>query len=165
MAAAKAPERENEVRAEAKYVRVSARKARLVTEHIRGRSVPEARTVLAFTERAVAKEIEKVLHSAVSNAEANHGMIGDELFVSTVYVDEGPTIKRWRARARGRVARINKRTCHITVKVAPLEGVTPAAIAPAVEEAAATKAPRKRAAAAKTPAKKPTTRKKKEATA
>jgi large subunit ribosomal protein L22 len=165
MAAAKAPERENEVRAEAKYVRVSARKARLVTEHIRGRSVPEARTVLAFTERAVAKEIEKVLHSAVSNAEANHGMIGDELFVSTVYVDEGPTIKRWRARARGRVARINKRTCHITVKVAPLEKVQPAAAAPAAEEAAATKAPRKRAAAAKTPAKKATTRKKKEATA
>ena len=165
MAAAAAPEKENEVRAEAKYVRVSARKARLVTEHIRGRSVPEARTVLAFTERAVAKEIEKVLHSAVSNAEANHGMIGDELFVSTVYVDEGPTIKRWRARARGRVARINKRTCHITIKVAPLENVKPAVTAPAAEEAAPTKTPRKRAAAAKTPAKKPTTRKKKEATA
>jgi large subunit ribosomal protein L22 len=159
--AAKAPERENEVRAEAKYVRVSARKARLVTEHIRGRSVPEARTVLAFTERAVAKEIEKVLHSAVSNAEANHGMIGDELFVSTVYVDEGPTIKRWRARARGRVARINKRTCHITIKVAQLEGVTLAPAALAVEEAAAEKAPRKRAAAAR----KPSTRKKKEAAA
>jgi large subunit ribosomal protein L22 len=165
--AAAAPVKENEVRAEAKYVRVSARKARLVTEHIRGRSVPEARTVLAFTERAVAKEIEKVLHSAVSNAEANHGMIGDELFVSTVYVDEGPTIKRWRARARGRVARINKRTCHITVKVAPLESVKPAPAAPAAEEAATTKAPRKRAAAGttKTTAKKPATRKKKEATA
>ena len=165
MAAAAAPPIENEVRAEAKYVRVSARKARLVTEHIRGRSVPEARTVLAFTQRAVAKEIEKVLHSAVSNAEANHGMVGDELFVSTVYVDEGPTIKRWRARARGRVARINKRTCHITVKVAPLENVQPALNTPVAEEASATKAPRKRAAAAKTPAKKPTTRKKKEATA
>jgi len=121
MAAAKAPVRENEVRAEAKYVRVSARKARLVTEHIRGRSVPEARTVLAFTERAVAKEIEKVLHSAVSNAEANHGMVGDELFVSTVFVDEGPTIKRWRARARGRVSSIKKRTCHITITVAQLD--------------------------------------------
>jgi ribosomal protein L22 len=155
--------RENEVRAEAKYVRVSARKARLVTEHIRGRSVPEARTVLAFTERAVAKEIEKVLHSAVSNAEANHGMIGDELFVSTVFVDEGPTIKRWRARARGRVARIRKRTCHITIKVAPLENVQPAATAPAAE-AAPTRAPRKRAAAG-TAAMKPSTRKKKEATA
>jgi ribosomal protein L22, bacterial type len=167
VAAAKAPERENEVRAEAKYVRVSARKARLVTEHIRGRSVPEARTVLAFTERAVAKEIEKVLHSAVSNAEANHGMIGDELFVSTVYVDEGPTIKRWRARARGRVARINKRTCHITVKVAPLENVKPALVAPA-EETIPKRAPSKRAAARKTTettAKKPATRKKKEATA
>jgi large subunit ribosomal protein L22 len=164
MAAAKAPVRENEVRAEAKYVRVSARKARLVTEHIRGRSVPEARTVLAFTERAVAKEIEKVLHSAVSNAESNHGMIGDELFVSTVYVDEGPTIKRWRARARGRVARIRKRTCHITIKVAPLENVQPASAPPAAE-AAPKRAPRKRGTAGGTTAKKPTTRKKKEATA
>jgi large subunit ribosomal protein L22 len=163
MAAAAAPPIENEVCAAAKYVRVSARKARLVTEHIRGRSVPEARTVLAFTERAVAKEIEKVLHSAVSNAEANHGMVGDELFVSTVYVDEGPTIKRWRARARGRVARINKRTCHITVKVAPLDNVKPAPEAPA-EATTPKRAPRKRATAGTT-AKKPTTRKKKEATA
>ena len=115
-----------EVRAEAKYVRVSARKARLVTEHIRGRSVPEARTVLAFTDRAVAREIEKVLRSAVANAEANHNLMGDDLVVSAAYVDEGPTIKRWRARARGRVARIRKRTCHITVKLAQLDGVTPA---------------------------------------
>jgi large subunit ribosomal protein L22 len=107
-----------EVRAEAKWVRISPRKARLVAEHIRGRSVPEARTVLAFTQRAAAREIEKVLKSAVSNAEANHGLIGDELLVSAAYVDEGPTIKRWRARARGRVARIRKRTCHITLKLA-----------------------------------------------
>jgi len=108
-----------EVRAEAKWVRCSARKARLVVEHIRGRSVPEARTVLAFTQRAAAREVEKVLRSAVSNAEANHGLVGDDLIVSAVYVDEGPTIKRWRARARGRVARIKKRTCHITVRLAP----------------------------------------------
>jgi large subunit ribosomal protein L22 len=114
-----AADRSNEVRAEAKWVRIPARKARVVTDHIRGRSVPEARTVLAFTQRAAAREIEKVLKSAVSNAEANHGLIGDELVVSAAYVDEGPTIKRWRARARGRVARIRKRTCHITVKVAP----------------------------------------------
>jgi large subunit ribosomal protein L22 len=107
-----------EVRAEARWVRISPRKARLVAEHIRGRSVPEARTVLAFTQRAAAREIEKVLKSAVSNAEANHGLIGDELLVSAAYVDEGPTIKRWRARARGRVARIRKRTCHITLKLA-----------------------------------------------
>jgi large subunit ribosomal protein L22 len=108
-----------EVRAEAKWVRVSPRKARLVAEHICGRSVPEARTILAFTQRAAAREVEKVLHSAVSNAESNHNLVGDELVVSAAYVDDGPTIKRWRARARGRVARIRKRTCHITVKLAP----------------------------------------------
>jgi large subunit ribosomal protein L22 len=106
-----------EVRAEGKWVRVSPRKARVVAEHIRGRSVPEARTVLAFTQRAAAHEINKVLRSAVANAEANHGLNGDELLVFACTVDEGPTIKRWRARARGRVARINKRTCHITVRL------------------------------------------------
>jgi ribosomal protein L22 len=105
------------VRAQAKWVRTSARKARLVADHIRGRSVPEARAVLAFTSRAAARDMEKVLRSAVANAEANHGLLGDELLVSAVYVDEGPTLKRWRARARGRVARIRKRTCHITVIV------------------------------------------------
>ena len=115
--AAKDTETRKEVRAEAKWVRISPRKARLVAEHIRGRTVPEARTVLAFTQRAAAREIEKVLKSAVSNAEANHGLLGDDLIVSAAFVDEGPTIKRWRARARGRVARIRKRTCHITVKL------------------------------------------------
>src|ERR671938_2058659 len=101
-----------EVRAVAKWVRMSPRKARLVADHIRGRSVPEARTVLAFTQRAAATEIDKVLRSAVANAEANHGLVGDDLIVSAAYVDEGPTMKRWRARALGRVARIRKRTCH-----------------------------------------------------
>jgi ribosomal protein L22 len=108
-----------EVRAEAKWVRTSARKARLVTEHIRGRTVPEARTVLAFTQRAAAREVEKVLRSAVANAEANHNLDGDELVVSAAYVDEGPTVYRWRPRARGRAVRIRKRTCHITVRLAP----------------------------------------------
>src|SRR5213078_5070824 len=112
-------EETREVRAEAKWVRSSPRKARLVVEHIRGRTVPEARTVLAFSERAVAREVEKVLRSAVANAEANHGLDGDDLYVAAAYVDEGPTIKRWRARARGRMARIAKRTCHITVILAP----------------------------------------------
>ena len=106
-----------EVQAVAKWVRMSPRKARLVTEHIRGRSVPEARTVLAFTPRAAAREIEKVLRSAVANAEANHNLVGDELIVSAAYVDEGPMMKRWRARARGRAARIRKPTCHITLKL------------------------------------------------
>jgi len=103
------------VRAEARWVHMSARKARLVLDHIRGRSVPEARTILAFTPRAAAEDIEKVLRSAVANAEANHGLDGDELIVARAYADEGPTLKRWRARARGRVNRIRKRTCHITV--------------------------------------------------
>jgi large subunit ribosomal protein L22 len=156
--AAAAPEKQ-EVRAEAKWVRISPRKARLVAEHIRGRSVPEARTVLAFTQRAAAREIEKVLRSAVSNAETNPNLNwnGDDLVVSAAYVDEGPTIKRWRARARGRVARIRKRTCHITVKVALSSdaGVT------TQPEREPKRAPAKRKSAKRAP----TTRKKKEATA
>jgi ribosomal protein L22 len=113
-------ETQRQVRAEAKWVRTSPRKARLVAEHIRGRSVPEARTVLAFTPRAAARELEKVLKSAIANAEANHGLIGDDLYVSSATVDGGPTLKRWRARARGRAARIRKRTCHITIQLAPI---------------------------------------------
>jgi len=104
-------------RAEAKYVRMSARKARIVLDHIRGRTVPEARTILAFTSRAAAVDIEKVLRSAVANAESAKGLDGDELVVLEAYADEGPTLKRWRARARGRVNRIRKRTCHITLVV------------------------------------------------
>jgi large subunit ribosomal protein L22 len=108
------------VKAQAKWVHSSARKARLVTDLIRGRSVPEARTILAFSQRAVAKDVEKVLRSAVANAESRPDLHwnGDDLVVATAYVDEGPTLKRWRARARGRVARIRKRTCHITLELA-----------------------------------------------
>ena len=118
-----AVEEQQTVRANAKYVRSSARKARLITDLIRGRSVPEARTILAFTERAAAVDVEKVLRSAVANAESNPALHwnGDDLVVAEVYVDEGPTLKRWRARARGRIARIKKRTCHITVAVAQKE--------------------------------------------
>ena len=106
------------VHAQAKWVRTSARKARLVLDLIRGRSVPEARTILAFTTRAVSTDIEKVLRSAVANAEANHGLDGDELVVEAAYADEGPTLKRWKPRARGRVNRIRKRTCHVTLVLA-----------------------------------------------
>ena len=110
-----------QVRAQAKWVHSSARKARLVTDLIRGRSVPEARTILAFSQRAVARDVEKVLRSAVANAESRPDLHwnGDELVVVTAYADEGPTLKRWRARARGRAAKIFKRTCHITVVLAP----------------------------------------------
>jgi large subunit ribosomal protein L22 len=142
-----------EVRAAAKWVRITPRKARLVVEHIRGRSVPEARTVLAFTERAAAREIEKLLKSAVANAEANHNLIGDDLVVKTAFVDEGPMIKRWRARARGRAAQIRKRTCHITLTLVP--GTT-ATVTRAPEEAPAEekpkRAPRKKAAPKAKPA-------------
>jgi large subunit ribosomal protein L22 len=115
-----AVETNREVRAVAKTVRVSPRKARLVVDHIRGRTVPEARTILAFTTRAVADDVEKVLRSAVANAESAHGLNGDDLYISAVYVDEGPTIKRWRPRARGRMSPIKKRTCHITIQVSEL---------------------------------------------
>jgi len=116
-------EQQQTARAQAKYVRSSARKARLVTDLIRGRTVPEARTILAFSQRAVARDIEKVLRSAVANAESNPALHwnGDDLIIHSVQVDEGPTLKRWRARARGRVARIKKRTCHITIQVAQKE--------------------------------------------
>jgi len=117
------PAERQEVRAVAKWVRIPPRKARLVVDHIRGRTVPEARTVLAFTTRAAAREIEKVLRSAVAHAATNHGLVGDDLVVTSAHVDDGLIIKRWKPRARGRVARIKKRTCHITIKVSPLDGV------------------------------------------
>jgi large subunit ribosomal protein L22 len=107
-----------EVRAEARYVRTAPRKAALVADQIRGRTVPEARTILAFMTRDAAGDVRKVLDSAVANAEANHGLSGDDLFVAAAFVGAGPTLKRWRARARGRVARIKKRTCHITIELA-----------------------------------------------
>jgi large subunit ribosomal protein L22 len=136
-----------EVRAAAKWVRITPRKARLVVEHIRGRTVPEARTMLAFTERAAAKEIDKLLRSAVANAEANHNLIGDELVVKTAYVDEGPTIKRWRARARGRAVRVRKRMCHITLTLAPASTATVTrAPEPEPTEEKPKRAPRRKAA-------------------
>ena len=132
-------------RAEAKYVRLSARKARVVLDHIRGRSVPEARTILAFTPRAAAVDIEKVLRSAVANAESAHALDGDELVILAAYADEGPTLKRWRARARGRVNRIRKRTCHITLIVGenPKAQARPkrSAAKPAVTDAPTPEAP------------------------
>ena len=136
------------VRAEGKYVRTAPRKAQLVAEQIRGRPVPEARTILAFMTRDAARDVEKVLASAVANAEANHGLVGDELYVSLATVGAGPTIKRWRARARGRVARIKKRTCHITIGLALPEGAVIPAPPSAEPEARPRRAPRKKAAAA-----------------
>ena len=109
---------ENEVRATAKYVRVAPRKARLVVDQIRNQTVDKALELLQFNNRAAAVPVAKVLNSAVANAQNNHGMRG-ELVVAAAYVDEGPTLKRFRPRAKGSASRINKRTSHITVVVAP----------------------------------------------
>ena len=105
-------------RAVAKYVRSSAFKAREVLDLVRGKSYSEAREILTFSERRISNTIAKCLDSAVANAEHNDELDGDELFVAACYADEGPTLKRWRPRARGRATRIRKRTCHITVVVA-----------------------------------------------
>jgi large subunit ribosomal protein L22 len=130
-------EQQQTVRAQAKWVHSSARKARLITDLIRGRSVPEARTILAFSTRAVAHDVEKVLRSAIANAESRPDLHwdGDDLRIVAAFADEGPTLKRHRARARGRVGPILKRTCHITIELAR----SPAAVAAAAEAAAAPK--------------------------
>jgi ribosomal protein L22 len=107
------------VRAQAKYVRSSARKARLVCDHIRGKSVEEARAILAHTSRAVARDWSKLLESAVANAENNHELVGEDLYIKAVHADEGPTIRRFRPRAMGRATRIRKRTSHLTILLTP----------------------------------------------
>jgi ribosomal protein L22 len=109
------------VRAQAKYVRSSARKARLVCNNIRGRSVEEARAILAHTPRAVARDWSKLLESAVANAEHNHELVGEDLYVKAVHADEGPTIRRFRPRAMGRATKIRKRTSHLTILLTPKE--------------------------------------------
>ena len=110
------------VRARARYVRSSARKARLVCDHIRGKSVEEARAILAFTPRDVARDWSKLLESAVANAEHNHELLGEDLRVQEAFADEGPTLKRYRPRAMGRATRIRKRTAHLTIALTPGNG-------------------------------------------
>lgn len=105
------------VRAHAKHIRQSPYKVRRVLDLVRGLPVEEARHVLAFTDRRAADPVRKVLNSAVANAEHNFALDSDELFVAEAFADEGPTLKRWRPRARGRATRIRKRTSHITIVV------------------------------------------------
>jgi ribosomal protein L22 len=112
---APAKPRRRVVRARARYVRTSARKARMVCGHLRGKSVQEARAILAFTPREVARDWSKLLESAVANAESNHELLEDDLIVREAYADEGPTIKRFRPRAMGRATPIRKRTSHLTI--------------------------------------------------
>jgi ribosomal protein L22 len=112
---AKRAPRRRVVRAHARYVRTSARKARMVCPHLRGKTVGEARAILAFTSREVARDWSKLLESAVANAENNHELLEDDLIVREAYADEGPTIKRFRPRAMGRATPIHKRTSHLTI--------------------------------------------------
>jgi ribosomal protein L22 len=107
------------VRAKARFVRVAPRKARLVADQVRGLPVPEARNLLAFSTRDAARDVSRLIESAAANAEANHDLVAEDLQIAEIYVDEGPTLKRWRARARGRAARIDKKTSHLSVALTP----------------------------------------------
>jgi ribosomal protein L22 len=109
------------VRASSRYVRVAPRKARLVANQLRGLTVPEARTLLEFSARGASRDIAKLIASAAANAENNHELVADDLWIAEIQVDEGPTLKRWRARARGRATRIEKRTSHVSVALTPME--------------------------------------------
>jgi ribosomal protein L22 len=109
------------VRAHAKYVRTSARKARLVCDHIRGKDVAEARAILLHTNRQVAEAWSKLLESAIANAAENHSLDGEDLRVAFVAADEGPTLKRFRPRAMGRATKIRKRTSHLSIGLEPKE--------------------------------------------
>ncbi|MDI9589590.1 MAG: 50S ribosomal protein L22 [Acidobacteriota bacterium] len=110
---------DNQVRATAKYVRMAPRKVRMVVDQIRNKSVEQALETLQFSTRSAAEPVAKVVRSAVANAENNNSLRSENLVIAAAYVDEGPTLKRIRPRAKGSASRINKRTSHITVIVAP----------------------------------------------
>ena len=109
------------VRAVAKYVRTTPRKARLIADLVRGKDVETARAILAHSTRSAAQDWAKVLESAVANAENNHELVGDDLVIKSITADDGPTLKRFQPRAQGRAYRINKRTSHLTVQLTPKE--------------------------------------------
>jgi ribosomal protein L22 len=109
------------VRARARYVRSAPRKARLVIDHIRGKDVDQARAILMHTPRAASRDVLKLLDSAIANAENNHDLVADDLKIGKAYVDEGPTLKRYRPRALGRATRIRKRTSHMTIELVSKE--------------------------------------------
>ncbi len=109
------------VRASARYVRIAPRKARLIADQVRGLHIEKARALLRFSPRSAAQDIQKLIDSAASNAENNHDLIGDEMKISSITVDEGPTLKRFRPRAQGRATPIHKRTSHIAVALTPVE--------------------------------------------
>ncbi len=140
---------EIEFRAEARFVRTAPRKAQAVAAEIRGMPVGQARSALAFMTRAAARDVANVLNSAIANAESHptSSYDAESLYVSAAYVGSGPTLKRWQARARGRVGRIHKRTCHITVRLAPIPGATSVRPVPATEQPRRARKPKAEAAA------------------
>jgi ribosomal protein L22 len=107
------------VSARARFVRVAPRKARLVADQVRGLPLDDALPLLRFSTRSAAQDIRKLIESAAANAENNHDLVADELFIKDIHVDEGPTLRRYRPRALGRATRINKRTSHIAVALTP----------------------------------------------
>src|SRR5664279_3577191 len=109
------------VRASARYVRIAPRKARLIADQVRGLHIEKARALLQFSPRGAAEDIHKLIDSAAANAENNHDLVGDEMRISSITVDEGPTLKRFRPRAQGRATPIHKRTSHIAVALTPVE--------------------------------------------
>ena len=109
------------VKASARYVRIAPRKARLIADQVRGMHIESARALLQFSPRGAAHPIHKLINSAAANAENNHDLIGDEMRVASITVDEGPTLRRFRPRAMGRATPINKRTSHIRVALTPVE--------------------------------------------
>lgn len=117
----KAPAAPPVVKASARYVRIAPRKARLVADQVRGLHIEKARALLQFSPRSAAQDIHKLINSAAANAENNHDLIGDEMKVASITVDEGPTLRRFRPRAMGRATPINKRTSHIAVALTPVE--------------------------------------------
>jgi len=118
---AKKPAAPPVVKAKARYVRIAPRKARLIADQVRGMHIEQARALLEFSPRGAAHPIQKLINSAAANAENNHDLIGDEMRVSSITVDEGPTLRRFRPRAMGRATPINKRTSHIAVALTPVE--------------------------------------------
>jgi ribosomal protein L22 len=109
------------VKASARYVRIAPRKARLIADQVRGMHIESARALLQFSPRGAAHPIHKLINSAAANAENNHDLIGDEMRIASITVDEGPTLRRFRPRAMGRATPINKRTSHIRVALTPVE--------------------------------------------
>ncbi|MGH2993028.1 MAG: 50S ribosomal protein L22 [Solirubrobacterales bacterium] len=109
------------VRASARYLRTSPRKVRLVADQVRGLPIDDARALLQFSPRGAARDVAKLLDSAAANAENNHELVADDLRIAEIYVDEGPTLRRWRPRARGRATKIDRRTSHLTLALTPVE--------------------------------------------